>query len=121
MDSAMNDVFEAVGDHARRSKSHFERMRALGILAAARLKAREIYALKQERKAMRAAIETRRADLNGTVTTFDLHPIELEAIKFLCPDADVADWQAKKKAWEWILAQPWAQEFKSSPLEKRFH
>lgn len=110
------DIFQEVWDQAKRSNSKDMLIEAAALKLAAKAKASEIRLIKAERKNWRKML--RRNDTNGTLATFDLHPLEYEACKILCPDLTHADWQAKQKAWQWVLKQPWAQEFRASPFVK---
>ena len=50
----------------------------------------------------------------------DLHPVEREILGFLCPDLNSRDGHVKKKAILWILKQPWGEDFKPAPIEKKY-
>ncbi len=50
----------------------------------------------------------------------DLHPVEREILGVLCPDLNSRDGFVKKKAIKWILKQPWGEDFKPAPIEKKF-
>ena len=50
----------------------------------------------------------------------DLHPVEREILGFLCPDLNSRDGHTKKRAIKWILAQPWGEDFRPAPIEKKF-
>lgn len=50
----------------------------------------------------------------------DLHPVEREILGFLCPGLNSRDGHVKKKAILWILKQPWGEDFKPAPIEKKF-
>lgn len=115
----MTDVFQAVEEQAARG-SAWDKVNATALLLAASLKRDEIDAIRAERWAMQQDSE-REPNRNGALLTFDLHPLEYEACKLLCPDLKYSDMEGRRKAWEWILNQPWAEEFKASPFAKRYH
>ncbi len=50
----------------------------------------------------------------------DLHPVERDILGFLCPDLNSRDGQVKKRAIKWILNQPWGEDFKPAPIQKKF-
>lgn len=50
----------------------------------------------------------------------DLHPVEREILGVLCPDLNSTDGHVKKKAIKWILRQPWGEDFRPAPIEKKF-
>ena len=49
----------------------------------------------------------------------DLHPVERDLLGVLCPDLNSRDGHVKKKAINWILAQPWGEDFKPAPIRKK--
>lgn len=73
------------------------------------------------RRAWERQNDTCRPDINGTRLTGEMHPVEYHACKLLCPQLEIGLGTAKTKAWEWILAQPWAQDLKTSPLGRQFY
>ena len=110
------DIFQAVWDQAKRSNDKGRMVEAAALTLAANAKAQEIDLIKKERKTWRKML--RKSNTSGTLATFDLHPLEYEACRIMCPDLRHANWEAKQKAWQWILKQPWAKDFRASPFEK---
>lgn len=64
---------------------------------------------------------TCRPEINGTRLTGEMHPLEYQACKLICPQLEIGQGTAKTKAWEWILAQDWAQDLKTAPLGRQFY
>ncbi len=50
----------------------------------------------------------------------DLHPIEREILGHLVPDLNSKDGHTKAKAMKWIMRQPWGEDFKPAPIDKKF-
>ena len=50
----------------------------------------------------------------------EMHQTERDILGFLCPDLNSRDGQVKKRAIKWILKQPWGEDFKPAPIEKKF-
>ena len=117
----VSPIFQAVEESARKTPWDRDRLlEAAALCLAAKHKNDEIQAVRQNREAMRRAC-LRDGSRNATTPTLDLHPLELEAVRFLCPESQIAHWGAKKETWAWVLKQPWAQEFKAPPFEKVRH
>ena len=50
----------------------------------------------------------------------DLHQTERDILGHLVPDLNSRDGHVKKRAIKWILKQPWGEDFKPAPIEKKF-
>ena len=110
------DVFDAVWEQAKRSGDQKRLVQAGTLNLEATRRSEEIRAVREHRAAWRAF--TRKGGRNGALVTLDMHPLEVEACKLLCPDLEHADWQAKKRGWQWILKQPYGKEFAPGDFEK---
>ena len=116
----MKTIFTVVAEEVNRTDDPARRARGNRILVDAYRKGEEIKMMREERERIRN--ECRRdGGLNGTTPTGELHMVEYEACRFLCPDLEQGGGKAKKIGWQWVLAQPWGQEFKCAPIEKRFY
>ena len=114
----MSDIFDAVQDSTRRATSAEDFAKRAALVLAARAQRAEIDIVRAERDWIRKNT-LRKSGINGALITLDLHPLEYEACLILCPELRLADNQSKKRAWRWILKQPWAEEFKASPMEQK--
>ena len=113
----MSDIFDAIQESTRRAKSAEDFADRSALVLAARSRRAEIDAVRREREWTRRNLRLK-SGINGALLTLDLHPLEYRACELLCPELRLADNKAKKKAWQWILKQPWAQEFKATPAEQ---
>ena len=114
----MSDIFDAVQDSTKKSANAKDFAARVALVLASKIQRAEIDQVRRERALIRNNT-LRKSGINGALITLDLHPLEYQACELLCPELKLADNQAKKKAWQWILKQPWAQEFKASPLEHK--
>ena len=79
----------------------------------------EIQAIRKQWEAIRREMKVNPL-LEHNMLCRDLHPVEREILGFLCPDLNSRDGHVKKKAIKWILKQPWGEDFKPAPIEKKF-
>lgn len=115
----MSDLFNAVHEEFKRTKPGLKRRAMAELLADAVLKRQEIDVIRADRAKLRSA-DTRRGDRNMAMVVLDMHPLELAAIKLLCPLLAAGNSRGAKEGWQWVLKQPWAEELKGPPMEKRF-
>lgn len=109
-------VFEAVEAEGRRRKDESV-YKAAAICHLARRHVNEIDALRLYRHQMRE-IATREPKRNGTIAMLDMHPVELEAISYLCPEFRAPNAQQQRQGLRWVEKQPWAAEFLPPQYEK---
>ena len=116
----MKTVFTALAEHAAKVGNPAVRWKCHLIIQAAAEYGSEIQAVRERRERLRlqATLEPSR---NGMLKTGEIHPVEWAACKVLCPDLDRGNGTALQQGLRWLMAQDWAQEFKASPIEKRFH
>ena len=112
----MRTVFDAVWDQAKRCGGPDKIAEAAALKLAARAKQKEIDLVKAERDQAKRLL--RRSNINGAISVLEMHNLEWEACRILCPDLDHADWQSKKRAWSWVLKQPWGEEYRPPAFEK---
>ena len=117
----MNDspVFQAVYERWRKVQNPAAKASIGRLLLDAKVKREEIDILRAERHRERTT-DTKRPDTNGTRMTGAMHPLELEACRILCPELRVGRGSVKTKAWEWVMAQPWAQDLNTAPMAQRY-
>ena len=113
------NVFDAIRPFIK-SRDENVATSAAALCMAAITRRDEIDRIRADRQALREK-DTRRPEINMAVTVMDMHPLELEAIKLICPDVNRGDKEAKRAAWQWVLNQPWAQELKPPSMAKRFY
>ena len=114
----MPDIFDEVLAQAKRSPDPKAYATALALKMAAKACAKEIKVLRDQRRVFQS--DTRRPELNGAAVLLDMHALEYEAMKQLCPDLKKPHPESQKKAMAWILKQPWAAEYAAPAFEKRY-
>ena len=112
-------VFDEVAKLIKKQANVGEVTDAHMLLLAAKFRQHEIEDIRRNRYELKQK-DTRRPDINMMTVVMEMHPLELEAIKLLCPALAVGNSKGKKEAWQWVLKQPWAEEFKPGPIEKRY-
>ena len=110
------NVFDALKDYGAKSKDYPAQVKCLHILAEAHKRAGEIQQVRRQREHERkiAILGTR----NMMLATLDLHELERDACAILCPAIDSVNQVEKRKAWQWVKAQPWGEEFKTGGIQK---
>ena len=111
------DIFDAVWVDAKRSGDKQRLAAAAMLRLQSKAKAREIEAVRSHRDKWRELHPN--GERNGHLVTLEMHPLEYECFRFLCPDLEHADWEAKKRSWNWALRQPWGKEYRTAPFEER--
>lgn len=117
---AKSPVFEALFQHWRRVKNPAAKQAISRVLLAAKQKQAEVDILRVERAELRAQ-ETMRPELDGTLITGAMHPLEVDACRIMCPDLRIGRGTAKEKGWEWVLKQPWGKDLSAAPLGRRYY
>ena len=111
------NIFDAVWADARRSGDKQRIAKAAMLRLQSQVKAAEIEAVRGHRDKWRTLHPN--GERNGHLVTLEMHPLEYECFRFLCPDLEHADWDAKKRSWLWALRQPWGKEYRTAPFEER--
>lgn len=57
---------------------------------------------------------------NGHLLTRELHPVEMEVVKELCPGVSADNAKERQKAWYWVLNQHWGEDLRASPYDQRY-
>lgn len=114
------DVFQALYQHWRGVKNPARKHRLSKILLAAKAQRDEIDFIRERRRVARLFLE-QKANIDGNFLTGELHLLEHEACKILCPALAHGTGTAQKEGWLWILKQPWGKDFRAAPFEKRYH
>lgn len=57
---------------------------------------------------------------HGHLLTREMHPVELEIVKYLCRDLEAREPKTRQRAWYWVLKQDWGRELRASPYEQRY-
>ena len=113
------DVFQALYQHWKGVKNPAKRQMIAQVLLAAKLQRDEIDFIRDQRRTARLFLE-QKANINGNFLTGELHMLEHEACKILCPALVHGKGPAQKEGWFWILKQPWGKDFAAAPFEKRY-
>lgn len=116
----MSDIFQALYEHWKKVKNPAKKQAISRILLESKVYQADINKMRRARAELRAHAE-RRADLNGMPQLMELHVLEYEACRVLCPTLTIGRGSAKKAGWEWVKKQPWAKDLLAPPIEKRFH
>ena len=116
----MSDVFQALYEHWKKIKNPAKKQQVSKILLESKLYKDDIDAIRAERARLRTQAE-RAAGNNGMQQLGELHVLEYEACRVLCPTLTIGRGSAKKAGWAWVRKQPWAKDFMAPPIEKRFH
>lgn len=114
------DVFQALYLHWKKVKNPAAKQMISRILLEAKLKRDEIDFMRARREASRL-FQEQKATINGNLVTGELHLLEHEACKILCPAIRHGTGTAIREGWNWIMKQPWARDFRPAPFEKRHH
>lgn len=114
------DVFTALGDLARKTPDQELRLNALACLLAAGMLKDEIDEVRAHRESERRR-DTRRGELGMMPMFGEMHMIEVEACRLLCPALRTGNSQAAPDGWRWIAKQSWADDLKAAPVQKRFY
>lgn len=112
------DVFEVLFDKWKRVKNPAAKKKMGRILLQAKIKRKEIEYMRDQRHYQRLMNE-QKGNINGNLVTGDLHALEYEACRLLCPALMHGDGVALKEGWRWIMRQSWGKEFRAAPFEKR--
>lgn len=110
MTGQVSPLFDEVEAQARRYRDPYRVARAAVICKMAREHQEGIEEHRVYRHKMRE-IATREPKRNGSIALLDMHPVELEAISFLCSDFRAPNAQRQKDGLKWVKKQPWAKEF----------
>lgn len=117
---AKSPVFEALFEHWRRVRNPAAKQRISRVLLAAKQKQAEIDVLRNERARLRAS-GTMRPELDGTLITGAMHPLEVDACRMMCPDLRIGRGSAKERGWEWVLRQDWGKDLSAAPLGRQYY
>lgn len=121
MGAAMSSpVFQRLYEEWRKAADPARKARMSRVLFAAKERESEIIGFRT-RRAWERNHDTCRPELNGTRMTGEMHPLEVEACRLLCPILEIGRGPAKTKGWTWVLNQPWAQDLKTAKLGKQFY
>ena len=116
----MADVFTAVGDLAKKTSDPNLKTSALALLFAAERLADEINVVRAHRDSERRR-DTRRGELGMMPVFGEMHMLEVEACRLLCPALRTGNSEAAPDGWRWIAKQPWADDLKAAPVQQRFY
>lgn len=114
------DVFDALYEHWKKVKNPATKQAISRILLAANQRQAEINHIRSQRFVMRLQLE-QKANINGNLVTGELHELEYDACRFLCPAIRGGNGTAVREGWRWIMKQPWGKDFRAAPFEKRYH
>lgn len=116
----MTDVFQALYQHWKKVKNPAKKRLLSKILFDSKVYAAEIEQMRRYRAEARQQAELR-GDTNGLPTLGELHILEYEACRELCPTLKVGKGSAKSQGWKWVKKQPWAKDLLAPQIEKRFY
>ena len=57
---------------------------------------------------------------NGHLLTREMHPIEMDVLKVLCPGVGADNARERQKALYWVLNQEWGKDLRASPYDQRY-
>ena len=116
----MADIFQALYEHWKKVRNPAKKHQISRILLESKAYAAEIEQMRRYRAEARQAAELR-GEINGLPVLGELHILEYEACRILCPTLTLGRGTAKKEGWKWVKKQPWAKDLLAPPIEKRFH
>ena len=58
---------------------------------------------------------------NGHLLTREMHPLEMEVLKELCPGVSADNAKDRQKALYWVLNQEWGKDLRASPFDQRYY
>ncbi len=58
---------------------------------------------------------------NGHLLTREMHPVEMEVLKVLCPGVGADNARERQKALYWVLNQEWGKDLRASPYDTRYY
>lgn len=64
--------------------------------------------------------ETLNPLVEHNAVTREMHEAEYMVLQHLCPGLKTNDPKVKLKAMQWVLKQPWGEDFKPSPIKMKF-
>ena len=113
----MSPVFDAVEALARKYNNDTMVKVASRLCARAAIRRSEIEEYRSYRQLIRHNCEGK-AGINGRLAMLEMHPLEAEAIRLLCPEFMAPNSEQQKRGLRWVEKQPWAKEFLPAPIEK---
>lgn len=117
MSKQVSPVFDAVEERARRYPKWDIVMRGASICRQAARQRQEIEGFRKYRKLLRDNANLK-PNINGALALLEMHPLEAEAIAFICPDFTAPNSERQKRGLAWVKKQPWAEEFLPPKFEK---
>ena len=58
---------------------------------------------------------------NGHLLTREMHPVEMDVLKALCPGVGADNAKERLKAMYWVLNQDWGKDLRASPYDQRYY
>ena len=117
MSKQVSPVFDAVEARARRYPKWEVVKKGSSICRRAAQQRQEIEEFRNYRKLLRDNA-TLKPNINGALAMLEMHPLEAEAIMFLCPDFMAPNAERQKRGLRWVEKQDWAKEFLPPKFEK---
>ena len=117
MSNQISPLFQAVEDEARKRPTQERIETAAAICYEARRREAEIIQFRVNRELQRKHCE-QEGKRNGHLMTGEIHPVELLAAEFLCPELKTSSWLAQMRAWRWVLKQDWGRDFDAAPIQR---
>ena len=114
----ISPLFDEVERQGRRQRRDLNKLTtAVALCQAAARRKPEIDEFRRTRQIMREK-GFQNGNRNGHLITGEMHPLEYEACKFLCPDLNIKNGQPKTKNWYWIIRQEWGKDLAAAPIER---
>lgn len=110
-------IFTELAVLAKRTKDLKTFDSATRIIKEASKRGAEITHIRKVRQIHRDKLE-RDGSRNGALITGEMHQLEYEAIRLLCPALQHPNGEDRDKTWQWILKQDWGKDFAAAPFEK---
>lgn len=106
----LTPLFQAVEAAARKRPTEERVAKGVALCRLAYRHAQEIQALCKLRRQQQHDFE-RIGARNGAVALLDAHPVEIEAMRYLCPDFGRGDPSKQKRGLKWLKKQDYMKEF----------
>ena len=114
----LTPLFQAVEDHARRFRTWRNVSKGAAICQRAYDVRDEIQQFREYRKLVQHEM-MRVGKRNGAIALLDMHPVEYEAVTYLCPEFSKPNSERQREGLRWLEKQDYMSEFLPPNFEKK--
>ena len=117
MSKQVSPLFDAIEERARKYRDWKTVMGGAHICRLAAKHRKEIEEFRKYRALLRQTCN-KKANINGALALLEHHPVEHEAMRWLCPDFAASTATRKREGLRWLEKQPYMQEFLPPKFEE---